>query len=212
MLICVTHRQICQGDFLYRIEQLAQARPYAVMLREKDLAEADYERLALQVKEICDRHDVILILHQNHKVAEKMKHTHLQLSMPVLRSYQITVDNLTIGASVHSVDEAVEAQAFGATYLVAGHIFATDCKKGVSPKGLPFLQQVCRAVTLPVFAIGGISSHNVREIMDSGAKGCCIMSAAMTCYDPLALVQEFEAASITNRKQFGRNSKALRYL
>ncbi|MBP2665846.1 MAG: thiE1 [Firmicutes bacterium] len=195
MLICVTHRQLCQGDFLQRIEQLAQARPDAVMLREKDLSEDNYERLARQVKEICDRHDVTLILHQNYVVAEKMKHTQLQLSMPALRSYQATAHNFTIGASVHSVDEAVEAQALGATYLVAGHIFATDCKKGVSPKGVPFLQQVCRAVTLPVFAIGGIGIQNVQEIMDSGAKGCCIMSSAMTCEDPATWVREFATTS-----------------
>lgn len=200
-LICVTSRQLCQGDFLHRIEKLAQARPYAVMLREKDLDMSAYVHLARQVKEVCEHYGVLLILHQNHTAAEKMKHAHLQLSMPALRSYRAATFRLTIGASVHSVAEAVEAQTLGAAYLIAGHIFATNCKKGMSPKGIPFLQQVCRAVALPVFAIGGIDSINVREIMDSDAKGCCIMSAAMTCDDPAALVREFATARTTPNKK-----------
>lgn len=194
MLICVTQRELCPGAFLLRVEQLAQAKPYAVLLREKDLAEAEYERLARAVKEICDRHGIILILHKNHAVAEKMGHSHLHLSLPDLRTYHHSLRIPTIGASIHSVEEAREAQKLGAAYLVAGHIFATDCKKGLPPKGLPFLRQICAAVSVPVFAIGGINAYNAREILASGAKGCCIMSAAMTCRDPDSLVHEFANA------------------
>ncbi|MDF2500117.1 MAG: thiE1 [Anaerosporomusa subterranea] len=191
MLICVTHRKLCQEDFLHRIHQLAQARPYAVMLREKDLDLPSYEQLAWKVKEICDHYGVLLILHQNSTVAEKMKLTHLHLSMPALRVYQKGEHPLLVGASVHSVAEAEEAQALGAAYVVAGHIYATDCKKRISPKGLSFLRQVCKAVYLPVFAIGGIARNNVKEILENGAKGFCVMSEAMTCQDPAVMVQEF---------------------
>jgi len=191
MLICVTHRKLGQGDFLQRIDQLAQARPYAVMLREKDLDSAAYERLARKVKEICDCYKVRLILHQHGEVAEKLKTTYLQLSMPALRAYQKEKHHLLISASVHSALEAEEAQALGAAYVVAGHIYYTACKQGISPKGLSFLRQVCQAVALPVFAIGGIARNNVKEILESGAKGMCVMSEAMTCQDPALLVQEF---------------------
>ncbi|TWH45724.1 thiamine phosphate synthase [Sporomusa sp. KB1] len=194
MLICVTQRKLCQENFLYRIQQLAQAKPYAVLLREKDLDLPSYERLAWKVKEICDRYGVLLILHQNSTVAEKMKLTHLQLSLPALRAYQKGGHSLLVGASVHSVAEAEEAQALGAAYIVAGHIYATDCKKEIPPRGLSFLRQVCQAVSLPVFAIGGIASNNVKEILESGAKGCCTMSEAMTCQEPAALVHEFATA------------------
>jgi thiamine-phosphate diphosphorylase len=191
MLICVTQRKLCQGNFLHRIDQLAQAKPYSVMLREKDLDLTAYERLAWKVKEICDRYGVLLILHQNISVAEKMKCTHIHLSMPALRTYQKGDHPLLVGASVHSVAEAQAAQALGAAYLVAGHIYATDCKKGDPPKGLAFLKQVCQAVELPVFAIGGIARNSVKEIVKSGAAGFCVMSEAMTCKDPEALVQDF---------------------
>jgi len=189
MLICVTHRKLCQDDFLLRVQQLAQARPYALMLREKDLDDLSYERLAREVREICERNKVLLILHHHAAVAARMQHDHLQLSMPELQAYRNELQQMTIGASVHSTSEAVEAQMLGAAYVVAGHVYATDCKQGLPPRGLPFLQQICQAVEIPVFAIGGINQSNLRATLNCGIKGFCIMSEAMTCPDPAEFVQ-----------------------
>jgi thiamine-phosphate pyrophosphorylase len=77
------------------------------------------------------------------------------------------------------VEESVQAAQWGAHGLIAGHIFATDCKKGVPPRGLDFLQQVCNAVTLPVYAIGGISVKTYPLVQQSNAAGVCVMSQAM---------------------------------
>ena len=86
-------------------------------------------------------------------------------------------DFLAVGCSVHSVEEAKEAQKLGATYLTAGHIYTTDCKKGLPPRGLDFLREICNAVTIPVYAIGGIhaGTRQIQEVMDCGASGACIM-------------------------------------
>ena len=97
-----------------------------------------------------------------------------------------------IGVSVHSVKESKEAERFGATYLIAGHIFPTDYKKGVSPRGLLFLKEVCDAVEIPVFAIGGINKDNFKNALDKGAKGICIMSEAMIHLSPSAFAQDYE--------------------
>ena len=80
-----------------------------------------------------------------------------------------------------SVEEAKEAQKLGATYLTAGHIYTTDCKKGLPPRGLDFLREICNAVTIPVYAIGGIhaGTGQIREVMECGASGACIMSEMM---------------------------------
>lgn len=191
MLICVTNRKLCQGDFLHRVELLAKARPFAVILREKDLDLPAYEQLARSVKAICENNGVRLILNPNSVVAERLQHDHLHLSLSALRGYQKREHPRIIGASVHTIAEAMEAQTLGADYLIAGHIYATDCKKGIPPRGTVFLQQVCQAVSLPVFAIGGITVDKVQEVVASGAKGCCVMSEAMTCDNPIALVQAF---------------------
>ena len=79
------------------------------------------------------------------------------------------------------MEDARKAQRLGATYITAGHIYTTDCKKGLPPRGTDFLQDVCRAVNIPVYAIGGIKPDKTQlaEIQECGASGGCIMSGMM---------------------------------
>lgn len=192
MVIYVTNRKLCKGDFLQQIEQLAKGKPHAIMLREKDLPLDEYEALARKVNSICQKYDVPVIINQNISVAEKLKIGIVQLSMSNLRKYNGNLQLFDqIGASVHSVEEAIEAVTLGATHLIAGHIFSTDSKKGVPPRGLSFLKQVCDAMSIPVFAIGGITSNDVNAIKAAGAKGVCIMSEAMTYESPAELAYMF---------------------
>lgn len=67
----------------------------------------------------------------------------------------------------------------GACYVIAGHIFSTDCKKGVPPRGLAFLREVTNSVSIPVYAIGGITVENSGEVFAAGAAGVCMMSQWM---------------------------------
>ena len=193
MVIYVTNRKLCKHDFLQQIEQLAKGKPEAIMLREKDLHLDEYEALARKIDSICQKYNVPVIINQNISVAEKLKIGMVQLSMPNLRKISGDLQLFDqIGASVHSVAEATEAVTLGATYLIAGHVFSTDSKKGVPPRGLSFLKQVCDAVPIPVFAIGGITSNDVNAIKSAGAKGVCIMSEAMTCENPAELAYMFQ--------------------
>lgn len=192
MLICVTNRKLCTDDFFNRIDQLAKGKPYGIMLREKDLSMAEYEDLAIRIKKICDINKVPLIINQNIEIASKLKIPYIQLSMTNLRLYKNKLHQFNnIGASVHSVNEAMEAQKLGASYLIAGHIFSTDCKKGVPPRGLLFLKEVCDSVTIPVFAIGGITQDKMNDVINTGAKGTCVMSECMTCQNPSELIRYF---------------------
>ena len=192
MLICVTNRNLCQDDFLMRLDQIAKAKPHAILLREKDLSIANYQRLATSVREICLNNQVPLIIHQNIEVAAALKCPAIHLSMQDFKQYKHELKLFSQrGVSVHSVSEAKEAQQLGATYLIAGHIFSTECKKGVPPRGLPFLQEVCYSVTIPVFAIGGITKDKVKEVIGAGAKGICVMSEVMTCCQPVELTDSF---------------------
>ncbi|MCO1604088.1 thiamine phosphate synthase [Desulfosporosinus nitroreducens] len=191
MLICVTNRKNCKDDYLSRISQLAKGKPHAIMLREKDLGLTEYEYLASKVNEICNLHDVTLMINNNITTATKLKLKNIHLSLSDLRLYKSEVSELTFGASVHSVPEAKEAQALGASYIIAGHIFSTDCKKGVPPRGLSFLKEVCASVTIPVFAIGGITKDKIEDIKKTGAKGVCVMSESMTCTNPVNLTNDF---------------------
>lgn len=82
---------------------------------------------------------------------------------------------LAIGASVHSLDEARAAASEGATWLVAGHVFATTTHPGEEGRGLAFLRAVTRAVPIPVIAIGGVRPEHCRMLRDSGAYGLAVI-------------------------------------
>jgi thiamine-phosphate pyrophosphorylase len=183
MMIYVTNRKICIGDFLERIEMLAKRIPHAIMLREKDLHGPEYEYLASAVRDICGRCGVSLIVNQEIEAALKLGIPRIHLSMEDLRENRERLSCFSqVGASVHSAAEAAEAEELGASYIIAGHIYPTDCKKGVTPRGLDFLREVCSSVNIPVFAIGGITAGRVEEVRSAGASGACIMSEAMTCH------------------------------
>ena len=184
-LICVTQRSLCSDDFLERIRRLAQAKPQAILLREKDLGEADYEVLAREVQERCAPWGVRLVVRRYGGVARRLGLRQVHLSMEELRQAEPgMLTELQVGVSIHAVEEATEAQALGAAYLVAGHIYATDCKKELEPRGLDFLREVCQTVSIPVFAIGGVTAERVPELLACGAAGCCVMSGAMQCSTP----------------------------
>jgi thiamine-phosphate pyrophosphorylase len=82
-----------------------------------------------------------------------------------------------VSVSCHSLEEAKAAR--GADMIILGTIFETDCKKGLKGKGLDFLREVCAAVSVPVYAIGGITPHRLPEIKKAGAAGGCMMSYFM---------------------------------
>ena len=84
-----------------------------------------------------------------------------------------------IGTSIHSVENAIFAESHGADYITAGHIFTTDCKKGLPGRGIDWLNAICNVVSIPVYAIGGISDINVSMLSDCNIAGYCMMSASM---------------------------------
>jgi thiamine-phosphate pyrophosphorylase len=178
--IVVTNRKLAKRPFLIQLEQVCKRQPKAVILREKDLPPEQYEQLLKQAAEICLAWDVPLIPHFYPQAAKNLGFSSIHLPLWKLTDPQFSADGFEqIGCSVHSVEQALQAQQHGATYLLAGHIFETDCKKGVSPRGIPFLQQVVQAVSVPVYAIGGIHPENAPQTLAAGAAGYCIMSAAM---------------------------------
>ena len=131
-ILCVTDRTLCPEHFLSQISRIAAAGPAGVILREKDLCESAYRALAAQVLSLCRQHQVPCILHTFPSAARALGATALHLPLPLLRAMpkEERAAFSSLGTSCHSVAEALEAQALGATYLLAGHIFDTSCKPG----------------------------------------------------------------------------------
>ena len=173
--IAVTNRSLCSASLKEQVEKICKAGLCnALILREKDLDEQDYMSLAIYIKVICDKHRIDFFCNNMPSVAEKLK-CNLQLSYQNFLDLKGKKDQET-WVSVHTVEEARNAEKLGADGLIAGHIFVTDCKKGLAPRGLEFLKEVCAAVSIPVFAIGGIDDSNSDAVRLAGAQGECRMS------------------------------------
>lgn len=191
---CITNRHLSIQDYYSQIEEIARGGPDAVIVREKDLPEQEYGQLAARVMGICVQHDVPCILHAYARVAIRLgaKAIHLPLQALCSLSDKEKQHFSVLGASVHSVEEALQAQKAGATYLTAGHVFATDCKRGAPPRGIPFLREVCAMSDIPVYALGGIHAENAAACVQAGAAGVCIMSECMTHTDMRGLLGQYD--------------------
>lgn len=180
-VIAVTNRHLCNGDFFYQIEKIVDLKVRALILREKDLSEAEYRKMAERVLELCEKGGVPCILHTYWKAAKELDWGHIHLPLPVLEDMpeKDKQDFGCLGVSVHSLEQARRAVSLKADYLTAGHVFETDCKKGLAPRGIDFLKNICQTVQVPVYGIGGIHSGNIQQVLDAGASGVCMMSEMM---------------------------------
>lgn len=175
--ICVTNRTLCRDDFLTRIDHIAKKGVAdAILLREKDLTEREYLELAEKVLSICKSHNRRCILHTYYKAAKELGCKEIHLPLPLLQKMWEEGAKqwfTTVGTSVHSLKQANLAMHLQADYMTAGHIFETDCKKGLPGRGLSFLSKVVCKSEVPVYGIGGISADNAGQIMETGAAGVC---------------------------------------
>lgn len=185
-IICVTNRKLCNEPFLDRISKLAEAPIEAILLREKDLSEQEYLELAKDVLEICSGQNKPLIIHNFPNVAIELgvEAFHAPLHVVSALSESQRAKFKILGASCHSVEDAKKAYELGCTYITAGHVFETDCKKGLPGRGAAFVKDVVSSVPIPVYGIGGIDKSNVWQVLDAGALGIALMSSMMTCENP----------------------------
>ena len=187
MMICVTNRKLCRGDFLERIRQLAAGGADVILLREKDLSPAAYTELAEKCLAICREYSTALWLNSFTGTAAALQ-LPVQLPLSVLQELtDADKEKLpAFGASVHSLADAQLAEKLCADWLIAGHIFPTSCKPDLPPRGMDFLREICSHVSVPVYAIGGITPQRQAE-----ASGCCVMSQMMQCPDVSAEFQNW---------------------
>lgn len=179
--IAVTAQKLSIYPLTEQIQRMAKYdKPDCLILREKEVTEAEYEVLAKQVLSVCQEENIECILHTFVDMAKKLQVKKIHLPLQVMREKATLLTEFdVIGVSVHSKEEAIEAYKRGATYLMAGHIFETNCKAGLAPRGISFLKEVCESVPIPVYAIGGITDENTKKIQETGAAGECRMSYYM---------------------------------
>lgn len=192
----ITSRKRFEGeaDFLKQIEKLAAAKPFGIVLREKDLPVKEYSELARKVRDICRSAGASLIVHSHPEVARELGVPALHMPLDALgkMSSEERKEFEVLGASCHSVEDVLRAKALGCDYVTAGHVYATDCKPGLPPRGADFLAEVCGpAAPMPVFALGGLTPARAPEVRWAGAAGFAMMSSAMDAENPAELFRKY---------------------
>lgn len=179
MLHLVTNRKLIpDGNILRVVEESVSAGIDSIILREKDLGYDDLYAMAEEIKIIADKKNVPLIINGNLDVARDLNCHGFHTGFNSIKNNPPIFDGL-IGVSIHSVEEAIQAQNSGANYILAGHIFPTDCKKGVKPRGIEFIKRLKKNIQIPIICIGGINENNIKSVYDCGSNGVAIMSLLM---------------------------------
>lgn len=183
--IAITNRALVQGDFLEQMQKVIHLHPHAVILREKDLSDEEYEILAEKIGGMCRESGVRCFLHSRIPVANRLGCRKIHISIPVFMAMseeersQMRKNFQEISVSCHSMEDMNIAVKNGATQIILGTIFETECKKGLKGKGLEFVREICKVCPVPVYAIGGINLERLQQVMDVGAAGGCMMSGFM---------------------------------
>lgn len=158
-----------------------------IQLREKKLNEEDFFNEAMEIAALCKRYGVPFFINDNVEIAIKCHAdgVHVgQKDMQLEKVRQIVGDDMIIGVSVHSVEEALKAVENGANYLGVGAVFSTFTKTDTNVLPAETLRDICAAVDVPVVAIGGINEKNLMKLSDSGVDGVAVVSAVFAAENP----------------------------
>jgi thiamine-phosphate pyrophosphorylase len=190
-LYLVTDRKQTGGRELVEVvEQALAGGIQAVQLREKDLDGAELFRLAEALKRSCARHRARLLINDRIDIALAVDADGVQLgaaSMPIGAARELLGGDKLIGASIHSLQEAQQAVRDGADFVLFGPVYFTPSKAVYgAPQGIARLKEVVEKISIPVYAIGGITGGNVEEIKKIGASGVALIAAVMSAPDPAA--------------------------
>ncbi len=154
-----------------------------IQLRNKDRSKKEIFNEAIALKSLTIKQKALLIIndHIDIAIAANADGVHLgQEDMPLTEARKIMGKGKIIGISTHSLKEAQKAEMEGADYIGFGPIFLTGTKKTGSPKGLKMLQMIGENINIPIVAIGGIKSENIREVLMSGADAAAIASGILS--------------------------------
>ena len=182
-----------EAEFLSRVEEALKGGVSIVQLREKNRTTREYIELGKKVHKITQKYKVPLIIDDRLDVAMAIdaEGVHLgQSDMQISTARKIWGEDKIIGATTKTVEQAVEAYKEGADYLGVGAIFPTTTKVITILTSTEMLDKICKAVPIPVNAIGGLNKDNIDVLKGIDIAGICVVSAIMKAEDPKTAAEE----------------------
>ena len=183
-LYVITDRTLCEPRSLYDvIHDLLDVGVSAIQLREKDLSDTEFIKLAEPIVKLCDTYSAQLFINSRLAIGMELSVVGVHLTANSLSVREIRTQGkecLLIGCSVHTLDEAESREKEGPDFATYSPIYPTTSKPGYGPAvGVVNLGKVAAAVKIPVFALGGISPERISECISAGAHGVAVMSGVM---------------------------------
>ncbi|MCT1904652.1 thiamine phosphate synthase [Oceanobacillus sojae] len=169
------HRGI---DFLHIREKKKTAKEILEIIEALESIEFPLEKVVVN-----DRADIAVM-----KQCAGVQLAYHSPSVPLVKNCFST---LLTGKSVHSLPEAEQAQREGANYLLYGHIYSSRSKPNQQPRGLADLREITNVLSVPVYAIGGITPERTKEVIAAGAAGIAVMSGIWKADNPVQTVEAY---------------------
>ena len=187
LLYAVTDRTWLNGRRLYdQVKETLEGGATIIQIREKVLDDESFIKEALEIKVLCSQYNVPLIINDNIDVALKVNADGVHVGQDDMNAKNVRAllgPDKIIGVSAHNVEEALAAVNAGADYLGSGAAFSTDSKSNVNIIDRTELKNICKAVDIPVTAIGGINEKNILELSGLGISGVAVISAIFAADD-----------------------------
>lgn len=188
---------------LHAVDQACAGGATLIQLREKDAGGRDYLSLAQQVKQVTDRWNVPLIIDDRVDVAIACDAAGVHVGasdLPVAVCRKLLGPDKIVGATAKTVEAAQAAYADGADYLGTGAIYPTTTHVTTKLTPVSTLDEICRAVSIPVVAIGGLNADNMDVLANSPIAGIAVVSAVMKAEDPCAAAVQIKEKFMAMRK------------
>ena len=185
-----------EEEFLYRVEQALKGGATLLQLREKNKSTREYIELAEKVHDIAKRYNVPLIIDDRVDVALAVDAEGVHLGaedMTIAQARKILGAEKIIGATAKTVPWAQDVYNQGADYLGVGAIYPTTTKVKTVLTSTETLADICKAVPIPVNAIGGLNKNNIDVLAGIPIAGICVVSAIMKAESPQTATIELKA-------------------
>ncbi|MDM5295726.1 thiamine phosphate synthase [Peribacillus simplex] len=186
-LYLVTEESIAIEELTKIIAESVSGGVSIVQLREKNNSSLSFYKKASALKQLLGELSIPLIINDRVDIALAVEADGIHigqddLPLPVIK--QMVPDDMIVGVSVSTLEEALEAEQNGADYIGVGSVFPTKTKQDATLMAIEDLEEICRSVSIPAVAIGGITADNISSLSDSGLSGTAVVSAIMNADSP----------------------------
>ena len=198
-LYAVTDRHwLGNQTLLEQVQEALDGGATCIQLREKQLDDKTFLQEAIEIQKLCKEYHVPFIVNDNVDIAKTMHADGIhvgQSDMEALDVRKALGNDVILGVSAQTVEQAKKAEAHGADYLGVGAVFPTGSKDDAEDVSYETLKAICEAVSIPVIAIGGITQDNVKDLAGSGIVGIAVISAIFAQKDITQATKDLKQAT-----------------